>query len=74
MTAAAEGHQVGVTTTCLSSYVRRMGTPSANYKSVVGDGLLNDLEPRILLAEVESIVNNRPITAALDDSADFTAL
>ena len=43
-------------------------------KNVVGDGLLNDLELRTLLAEIESIVNNRPITAVSDNPADFTAL
>jgi len=43
-------------------------------KNVVGDGLLNDLELRTFLAEIESIVNNRPITAVSDDPADFAAL
>jgi len=32
-------------------------------KSTVADGLLSDIELRTLLAEVESIVNNHPITA-----------
>ena len=71
-------HQVGLATTRFTSYVRSMRTPSANYKkhlkNVVGDGLLNDLELRTLLAEIKSIVNNRPITAVSDDPADFTAL
>lgn len=53
---------------------RLVQTTAKHLKSVVGDGLLIDLEPRTLLAEVESIVNNRPITAVLDDSTDFTAL
>ena len=43
-------------------------------KSVVADGLLNDLELRTFFAEIELIVNNRPITAVSDDSADLTAL
>ena len=51
-----------------------MQTTKKHLKSVVVDGLLNDLELRLLLAEVESIVNNRPITAVSDDPADFTAL
>ena len=51
-----------------------MQTTKKPLKSVVGDGILNDLELRTLLAEVESIVNNRPITAVSDGPADFTAL
>ena len=43
-------------------------------KSVAGDGLLSDVELRTLLAEVESIVNNRPITAVSDDPDDCSAL
>ena len=43
-------------------------------KSTVADGLLNDVELRTLLAEVESIVNNRPITAVSDDPDDCSAL
>ena len=43
-------------------------------KSVSGDGLLNDHELRTLLAEVEFIMNNRPITAVSDDPTDLTAL
>ena len=43
-------------------------------KSATGDGLLSDVELRTLLAEVESIVNNRPITALLDDPDDYSAL
>ena len=46
----------------------------STWKGIVGDGLLYDLELRTLLAEVESIVNNRPVTAVSDDPADFTAL
>ena len=42
--------------------------------SAVGDALLTDVELRTLLAEVESIVNNRPITAVLDDPDDCSAL
>ena len=53
---------------------RLVQTTKKHLKSVVGDGLLNDLELRTLLAEVESIANNRPITAVSDDPADFTAL
>lgn len=43
-------------------------------KSAAGDGLLSDIELRRLLAEVESIVNNRPITAVSDDPDDCSAL
>ena len=43
-------------------------------KSAVGDRLLSDTELRTLLAEVESIVNNRPITAVSDDPEDRSAL
>ena len=43
-------------------------------KSAVGDALLTDVELRTLLAEVESIVNNRPITAVSDDPDDCSAL
>ena len=43
-------------------------------KSVAGDGLLSDVELRTLLGEVESIVNNRPITAVSDDPDDCSAL
>ena len=43
-------------------------------KSAVGDALLTDVELRTLLAEVESIVNNRPITAVSDDPDDCLAL
>ena len=42
--------------------------------SVAGDGLLSDVELRTLLAQVESIVNNRPITAVSDDPDDCSAL
>ena len=53
---------------------RLVQTTKKHLKSIVGDGLLNDFELRTLLSEVESIVNNRPITAVSDDPADFTAL
>ena len=43
-------------------------------KSAVADRLLSDIELRTLLAEVESIVNNRPITAVSDDPEDCSAL
>ena len=43
-------------------------------KSAVADRLLSDIELRTLLAEVESIVNNRPITAVSGDPEDFSAL
>ena len=43
-------------------------------KIAAGDGLLNDVELRTLLAEVESIVYNRPITAVSDDLDDCSAL
>ena len=51
-----------------------MQTTKKHLKNVLGDGLLNDLELRTFLAEIESIVNNRPITAVSDDPADFAAL
>ena len=43
-------------------------------KSATGDGLLSDVELRTLLAEVEAIVNNRPITPVSDDPDDYSAL
>ena len=43
-------------------------------KSAVADRLLSDIELRTLLTEVESIVNNRPITAVSDDPEDCSAL
>ena len=43
-------------------------------KSAVGDALLTDVELRTLLAEVESIVTNYPITAVSDDPDDCSAL
>ena len=47
----------------LRQFVCRRGPPKEKHlKSVVADGLLSDIELRTLLAEVESIVNNRPIT------------
>ena len=53
---------------------RLVQTTKKHLKNVVGEGLLNDLELRTLLAEIESIVNNRPIIAVSDDPADFAAL
>ena len=53
---------------------RLVQTTKKHLKNVVGDGLLNDLELRTLLVEIESIVNNRPITAVSGDPADFAAL
>ena len=53
---------------------RLVQTTKKHLKNVVGDGLLNDLELRTLLAEFESIVNNLPITAVADDPVDFSAL
>ena len=59
----------------MSGVWERLGqTTKKHLKNVVGDGLLNDLELRTLLAEIESIVNNRPITVVSDDPADFAAL
>ena len=52
---------------------RPVQTTKKHLKNVVGDGLLNDLELRTLLAEVESIVNNRPLTAVSDGPGDFAA-
>ena len=43
-------------------------------KSATGDGLLSDVEMRTLLAEVEAIVNNRPITPVSDDPDDYSAI
>ena len=43
-------------------------------KSAVADRLFGDIELRTPLAEVESIVNNRPITAVSDDPEDCSAL
>ena len=43
-------------------------------KSTVADRLLSDIELRTLLAEVESIVNNRPVTAVSDDPEDCSVL
>lgn len=43
-------------------------------KAIVGDGLLNDLELRTFLGEVEFIINSRPITAVPDDPTDLSAL
>ena len=43
-------------------------------KTAVADRLLSDIELRTLLAEVQSIVNNRPITAVSDDPEDCSAL
>ena len=42
-------------------------------KSAIADGLLSDIKLRTLLAEVESIVNNRPINAVSDDPEDCSA-
>ena len=53
---------------------RLVQTTKKHLKSVAGNWLLNDLELRILFAEIESIVNKRPITAVSDDPADLTAL
>jgi len=53
---------------------RLVQTTKKHLKNVVRDGLLNDLELRTLLAEIESIVNNLPIIAVSDDPADFAAL
>ena len=43
-------------------------------KSATGDGLLSDVELRTPLAEVEAIVNNRPITPVSDDPDDYSAI
>ena len=43
-------------------------------KSAVADGLLSDIELSTQLAEVESVVNNRLITAVSDDLEDCSAL
>ena len=43
-------------------------------KNATGDELLSDFELRTPLAEVDSIVNNRPITAVSEDRDDSSAL
>ena len=43
-------------------------------KSATGDGLLSDIELRTLLAEVEAIVNNHPITPVSDHPDDYSVL
>ena len=43
-------------------------------KSAAGDGRLNDDELRTMLAEVEFMVSNRPITAVSDDPDDCSTL
>ena len=43
-------------------------------KIAVAVGPLNDIDLRTLLAEVEFIVNNRPVTAVSDDPDYFSAL
>ena len=43
-------------------------------KSAVADMLLSDIELTTLLAEVDSIVNNLPITALSNDPEDCSAL
>ena len=53
---------------------RLVQIPKKHLNSAVGDGLLSDVELRTLLAEVESIVNNRPITAVSNDPDDYSAL
>ena len=43
-------------------------------KTTAGDGLLNDVKLRTLLAEVDFIANNRPVTAVSDDPDVCSAL
>ena len=43
-------------------------------KSAAGDGRLSDVELRTMLAEVEFMVSNRPITAVSDDPDDCSTL
>ena len=56
------------------AWERLVQTTKKHLKSVAINGLLNDLELRTLLAEIESTVNYRPITTVSDDTADLTAL
>ena len=69
---------MGISATCRPPYVgvweRLVQITKKHLKSAAGDGLLSDVELRTLLAEVESIVNNRPITAVSDDPDDCSAL
>ena len=70
---------MGILTTCRPPHMsgvweRLVQITRKHLKSVAGDGLLSDVELRTLLAEVESIVNNRPITAVSDDPDDCSAL
>ena len=70
MTVAAEGHQVIISATCRPHisvvWDSLVQITKIHLKSTAGDGLLSDVELRTLLAEVESIVNKRPITAVSD--------
>lgn len=50
-----------------------MGASGTDYEEA-RDGLLIEVELGTLLAEEESIVNNRPITAVSDDPDDCSAL
>ena len=56
------------------AWERLVQTTKKYLKSVAINGLLNDLELRTLLAEIESTVNYCPITTVSDDPADLTAL
>ena len=78
MAVAAEGHKVGISATCSPHmsgvWERLVQITKKHLKSAAGDGLLSDVELRTLLAEVEAIVNNRPITAVSDDPNDYPTL
>ena len=58
---------MGLSASCCPPYVLSLGTSCT-------DGLLSDIELRTLSAEVESTVNNRPITAVSDDPEDCSTL
>jgi len=53
---------------------RLVQSAKKHLKAIVGDRLLSEFALRTLFTEVEFIVNNRPIVAALNDPADFEEL
>ena len=53
---------------------RLVKSTKRHVKAVVGDRLLSDLALRTLLAEVESVLNSRPISQTSDDPRDLEAL
>ena len=53
---------------------RLVQTAKKHLKIIIGDRLLNEFALRTLLAEIEFIMNNRPLVPASDDPADLEAL